>query len=185
MPTPSPHHRTGFTVIEVLIVTMIVGLISAIAIPRFHSFRYKNQLKAAKNQLKADIRQTRTWSTAVKTGTNIPEHPYNTALAAYAVHFDPASDSYTIWEVWEDENGNLASYETETPDERKIPHALPQGIQLYRVFPANTDIYFSVPDGRLSGSLGSASFSDGKIIITLQLKTYTIEISVLEFGDVS
>ncbi len=178
-----PRQR-GWSVIEILVTIAIIGLASMVVVPNLQRFRVKTELKTFKNQLKADIRQVRTWSTAVKTGTSISGATFNDELAAYAIHFDTVQNTYTIWEVWQDTTGHQAEYTlTETPLTRRTVRTLPKGITLLSLNPADTDIFFQVPYGALSGSLGTGSFSSGKITLTLQMKSQQTTISIWEFSD--
>ncbi|OIP94807.1 hypothetical protein AUK40_06655 [Candidatus Wirthbacteria bacterium CG2_30_54_11] len=180
----SHRNYSGFSIIEMLITIAIIALASMVVIPNLQRFRVNTELKTFKNQFKADIKQVKTWSTAVKSGTEISGFTYNDALVAYAMHFDTANNTYTIWEVWQDTAGNQAGFaEAQTPANRKTGRTLPKDISLVSLSPANTDIYFRVPDGAVSGSLGANSFTGGKITLTLQMKTTQNTISIWEYAD--
>ena len=175
----------GFTVIEMLATIAIIGLASAIIVPQLQRFHTKTELKTFRNQLKADIRQTRTWSQAVKNGTPITGATYNDALVAYAVHFDITNSTYTIWEVWQDALGNQATFALETHAARKITKPLPKGITFASLDPNDSDIYYSVPTGDINGSLDTLSFTNGKIILTLQMKSLQDTITIWDHGDLT
>lgn len=52
MPTFRGHRRSGFTLVELLIVVVVIGILAAIAIPRFQSTKGKAYLASVKSDLK-------------------------------------------------------------------------------------------------------------------------------------
>ena len=46
------HRKTGFTLVELLIVVVVIGILAAMAIPRFQSTKGKASLAAVKSDLK-------------------------------------------------------------------------------------------------------------------------------------
>lgn len=82
---------TGFTLIEVIIVLMIIGIISAIAIPLYTSAS-SVQLKTAANMVASDLEYAK--NLAMSTGKN------------YSVVFDNSTESYSI----NDANGQVISH---------------------------------------------------------------------------
>ncbi|MGA2915085.1 MAG: prepilin-type N-terminal cleavage/methylation domain-containing protein [Sedimentisphaerales bacterium] len=82
---------TGFTLIEVIIVLMIIGIISAIAVPLYVSAA-SVQLKTAANIIACDLEYAK--NLAMSTGRN------------YSVVFDVSTESYRI----NDANGQVISH---------------------------------------------------------------------------
>jgi prepilin-type N-terminal cleavage/methylation domain-containing protein len=72
----------GFTLIELVIVTMIIGIMSAVAAPRFAESLTRYRVEAAARQLRSDLAEARLRA--------------KTASADQVVQFDDAAESYTL-----------------------------------------------------------------------------------------
>ncbi len=84
------RHKTGFTLIEVLIVTVIIGILAAIAIPKFSATKEK----AYDKTVMSDIRRAEVAAEAYY-ADNLA-YPASAALAG----FTPSSGvTFTQWQV--------------------------------------------------------------------------------------
>lgn len=74
--------RHGFTLIELVIVTMIIGIVSVVAAPRFSEALSMYRVEAAARQLRSDLEKARMHA--------------KTTSANRLVQFDVDGDSYTV-----------------------------------------------------------------------------------------
>ena len=74
--------RHAFTLLELTIVTMIIGILSAVAAPRFVDALMEYRVEAAARQLHSDLAKARVRA--------------KTTSASQVVQFDPAANSYTL-----------------------------------------------------------------------------------------
>ena len=78
------HYLTGFTIVELIMVIVILAVIAALAIPRFDSY-YTIILEGAARRLVSDIRYTQRLA--------IAKHD------DYGIEFNTGSDSYRVYRV--------------------------------------------------------------------------------------
>lgn len=79
---PAPFSPPGFTLIELVIVTMIIGIMSAVAAPRFAESLAIYRVEAAARQLRSDLAESRLRAKATS--------------AAQVIQFDDAVESYVL-----------------------------------------------------------------------------------------
>jgi prepilin-type N-terminal cleavage/methylation domain-containing protein len=66
------RNNKGFTLIELMIVVAIIGILAAIAIPQFSSYRQRAQDSAAKSTLKNMATAQEDYYVQYETYTNVP-----------------------------------------------------------------------------------------------------------------
>ncbi len=78
------HGRVGFTLIELLIVVVIIGILAAIAIPKFANTKDKAYMAA----MKTDLRNLAT----AQEGYFADNQTYSTDLSSAGVNFTPSTN---------------------------------------------------------------------------------------------
>src|SRR5437764_4580970 len=75
------NKKSGFTLVEIMIVVAIIGLLAAIAIPNFVKARETAQLNSIVNNLRITEAAKDQWALENKKGTG--DTPVNTDIAPY------------------------------------------------------------------------------------------------------
>jgi prepilin-type N-terminal cleavage/methylation domain-containing protein len=143
----SPRPSSGFTLIEVLVVTIIIGILSAIAAPGYLSFVSRQRLNTAQSTVLGAIRDAQSKAKKDKVNYQVSFRENNGALQ-YVVHTStiPACTSLVActtayaalpWlSVDQDGNKNIlmggvsAAYTTTTADPAPVDPLLPRVLRV-------------------------------------------------------
>jgi type II secretory pathway pseudopilin PulG len=96
--------RTGFTLLEIMIIVSLIGLLAAIAIPRFLKARTRSQTTVCINNLRQIESATQQWALELKKSPTAPVSEVDVTPFLKAVVVCPAggttfADSYTLTDV--------------------------------------------------------------------------------------
>src|SRR6266540_2626497 len=75
------HRRSGFTLVEIMIVVAVIGLLAGISTPRFVKARDTSQLNAIINNLRIIEQSKDAWALENRTGSGVT--PTATELSDY------------------------------------------------------------------------------------------------------
>ena len=116
--------RKGFTLIEILLVIIIIGIIAAVAIPSFTNMTTRNNTAKAKADLRSlqvavenyYLYNASAYPPALSNLTattpiiirSIPKDPYSSSQAVYGYGRSPNAKYYVIYSVGPDRSGSAS-----------------------------------------------------------------------------
>jgi len=87
------HSERGFSLVELAITILVLGLLFSFSIPAFHSLSASYQLRGAAENVAGQLRLAR--EKAIATGAEQPIHIVNSTT--YHVHYYPSGPITTAW----------------------------------------------------------------------------------------
>lgn len=90
---PTSPDRRGFTLVELVLVMLIIGVIAAIAAPRFAQASARQQLAAAAKRVESDLEKARHQARASSNWVTVR---FNTAANSYQYAPQVGDNTYTV-----------------------------------------------------------------------------------------
>jgi prepilin-type N-terminal cleavage/methylation domain-containing protein len=110
------RHRAGVTLMELLVVLFVIGIVTAIGLPRFASMRAQANVNAAKDQVAASLVTAR--AAAIRHG--LPAEFHFTAGEMWVTVTDPANGAQVLMGSKTAVTENLAVTVAPTPNAETI-----------------------------------------------------------------
>jgi len=175
------NKNKGFTLIEVMIVIAIIGILSAIFILNYQSFRRQLALKRSAVKLAQDIRRVQEMAMAaeecLKCGGGVPSRGYGIYLRK--VPPSKIHTSYILFANEKDTDENYFYYD-QGEDTTIEVISLEPGVKIKNINFPHLNIVFTPPDPTVF--IGKEGEDEDLAIITISLiedddKTETIEVN--------
>ncbi len=77
-------HKSGFTLLETVVVLLVAGILMGMALPNLHKFNQNRTIEAAAQMLQSDLNYLRTLAVGQHHLTQIVFDPANTSYTTYA-----------------------------------------------------------------------------------------------------
>ena len=167
-------NEKGFTLIEMIIVIVIIGIVAAIVVPSYNQARNNKDLLLGREQVSSDIRMAQNYSyNTLKFGVSFPE-------GGYGIHFDIGDPKkYIIFaDVSSDQIYNAA---TEKFQEIELPRSVEiSSITVNDVTAVNSvDVVFKPPYGKVFIKSGENLYAK----LEIEIKNSDGETKTIETED--
>ena len=172
------NNKSGFTMIELIIVMVIIGIVASIVLPSYNKARNNKDLLLGREQVSGDIRMAQNYSfNTLKFGAVFPE-------GGYGIHFVDAiggdPKKYTIFA----DMGPILN-QTYDAGEEFQEMELPRSVEISSIkvngatFVNSVDIVFKPPYGKVFITSSSNSY----VKLEIEIKNSDGETKIIEVED--
>lgn len=156
------RRHTGFTLMELVIVVVVIGIIAGMAVPSFLSYLPKQRVKATARDMVSELRLARSQSISER--------------QAYGVTIDLSKQSFTYFADADGDGTLSAGDSTITAD------TVSTDVKITTcTFTNNTVVFGSTGSASSSGDLQVVS-SDGQVIMSINVLASTGRVRLTEIG---
>jgi len=162
----------GFTLVELLVVTGIIVLLSAIILPNYQSIARQFALQRSAHKLAQDIRRVEEMAMSTK------EFQGEVPKGGYGICFKLSWGDY--YKIYADKNGN-EKFDEEDGEMETLN--LERGIYIKDISPSSLSINFKspIPTVKIKTEAGQDSAT---AIITLSLKSDSTKIKIIKVNSI-
>jgi len=168
MKRTSPDRRRlerGFTLMEMMIVVVVIGLISAMAVPSFLSYMPKLKVKTTARDIVSQLRLARSKSVSER--------------RPYGVQFDVAKNCYTVFA----DTDNPAGMTFTVADSTIQVDTLEADVSLNSCTYANNCVIFNSTGAASTSGEIKVVTSDGSILMSINTLASTGRVRLTEVGS--
>ena len=171
-PIKNPKNQGGFTLLEVLVVAVMVGILSAIAAPSFLSFTNNQRTRTAQSRVVSALREAQSLAKNKKVNAQVSFRSIN-GQVQIAVHPSPTVTTQVFWDGLNWQNLESGVNVVFTAQTREVTGFTPSNFYFHRFdYRGNWDSTFTNRYIKLEPILGGPKYCVVVSTILGSIKTF-------------